>query len=78
MNKLISPKVASIASHTMAPADGFGIRGVLEANCGCAEAYIMDLGGLLDSIKTIFCVQALVCTFWFGLQQLLDSFLTRE
>ena len=32
----------------------------------------------MDSISNIFCVQALLGSLWFGLQQLLDFFLSQE
>ena len=38
----------------------------------------MGLGGLLESIRNMICVKALVCAFWFGLEQVLESFFTRE
>ena len=84
VTRLNSPRIASAASHTVAPADRFWdfkwikiwIKGVLEVNYGCAEAYTMDLRGLLDSKSNMFCVKVWVCIFWFGLQQLLDYFLT--
>ena len=57
---------------------GYGIKGVLGANCNCAGDYIMDLGGFLDSTINISCVKALVCAFWFSLQQLRSRFLTQE
>ena len=68
----------------MAPADGFldskwiwvqiggGIGGQLWLCCGLYNRS----QGLLDGIRSIFCVQALVFAFWFSLQQLLDYFLT--
>ena len=56
---------------------GYTISRVLKVNCGYAEAYIMDLRGLLDSLKNILCIQALVCALQFGLQQLQDSFFTQ-
>ena len=88
MSMLISLRIASKASHTVVSADGFwdsewiwmgtrGFGGQLWLH-GCAEAILMDLRGLLDSIKNIFRMQAVVCAFWFGLQQLLDYFFTWE
>ena len=46
---------------------GYGVKGVLEVNCGCANTYIIDFRGVLDNTRSTFCVKAMMYTVWLSL-----------